>query len=255
MKSEDITLFSEVITRIRNTIGRDEFRSALRFEKSDHAMISTPLSELKLAGEGIYEWQNFFHHTKVDNNSGWLRITTEDRHGLLGAAHELFLSLEGLPIHVTMSKSWRWIRHSAEAAGKPQAVDVYEFLLTPRPNTQAENLFVAQPLVEHIQNRVCASHDPRAERTDWFDRQTEVAGKILFGSYAITKFGLRAHFEHKNKAEAASELLFKDCKTILKKDNSAWVMDIIFPDMVDAHKNSTQTDDTLAPLLVTQEIA
>lgn len=248
MRQSDIELFTEIISRIRESVGRDEFRKSLRFEKSDHPLISTPLVDLKLAGEGVYDWQNFFHHTKADNITGWLRFATEDRHGLLGFAHQMFLSLEGLPVHISMSKSWRWDNTNLNAAGRPSKVDVYEFLATPRPDTEAP--FCAHPLVEMLDSRICASHDPRAQQTEWFEHQKQTAGKILFGAYSANKFGMHAWAEHKSKAEEAIKLYFHDCKTELKKDaNDRWVIDIVFPDMIDAHKKCTTPFAMNEPML------
>lgn len=226
-----------VLRRLRDSAIDPQFAKSLRI--SDHrAARSTLLADIKLAGEGEYGWDEFYHwpfRTHYSRSEERLRapdffyMHTEDRLGFVANVAPLLDALAGLQVGVSEYSAWRWDRVNLRANGRARYVPRYGFLVV---RGHVYGAFDPKPLLAATLARTCAARDPRADE-HLFDFQ-EDRGSVLFSAYRWTPTGFAATAGTKDSAERARTELFPDCDCRIERigDGSrrlGWRLDVNFP--------------------------
>ena len=237
------------IDLLRNESVLRAFREACRdtplFADSDwkHPHLSTTKTDqLFFQGEGQWDWQEVFHRFHEQAQGGndkkenyhlqsapdWMRWSTTNRKAYAKHLPILMEALRGMPVCVSLSFGWTWLRgnKSERPNGKPQRLHEFQLLLSFHDRYKFEpDVFLK------AHGEVCESNDPRADRC-LFEVAEDMGQPIGGGGYQWTKVGFNLRVW--SKAQALSlKNLFVDCQIELQREKCStgvsWTLATSFP--------------------------
>lgn len=188
-----------------------------------------PLSKLSLTSDEPAREPTFFHGCQ--GAPQWVRLLSEDRFAWVEHLPALLRALDGRPLSVSLSSSWRWDRTRTEFGRCPVNVPIYQVLICLSASGAA---FDAEKELPVLLSGVCLARHPLAAAS-LFDWQRQVCGEPLFFSYRWMSDGFEASFSQKRLLERAQAELFTGMPVHVSKRGSGelleWVAQVRLPDV------------------------
>lgn len=221
----------EVLSRLRDAA--KACGVADRFSANDERRQSTVFGKLYTRGEAPHELQAFYPAQKTPSpepwrpGPQWVKFHTEDRLAWVRHLPELLQALQGLPVSVNKSISWRWGHSRPRANGRPSYVPVYEAMVC--LNAKETERFDARQALPSLLESVCHLDHPLADM-NLFDWQEDQVGRVLFPNYRWRPDGREATFFEKARLDEALEKLFSGHQTHVERKGQGsdrhWVLTV-----------------------------
>lgn len=185
--------------------------------------------------ESAYCWFNSIYSARQPRGgySTWFKLQTESRMALLNSIDAIVDALDGLPVTIEFSQSWRWDHKNLMPNGRPSyhAVYVLSVNLTPWPGSKSQYFECKSEYALELRTLMGVSRaDSPLVGTNLFDYQ-RYRELDLFNAYNWTATALIVFVDTADKASNVGPLLFPEATVTIapKKIDGSWMVSLVFP--------------------------